>query len=401
MSLSRPQPNAQSLWVALLAGEQTDAIPGLFKIGELAFAEQLGWPLEGFRKAFREVFAKGLAKADWDARLVWVPNAIKWNPPANPNIVTMWREPWRHLPECGLKLEAYQHLKGFAEGLSEGFREAFAKALPKPVSSDQLAVNSEKEILDPRVEEPRRRTRRTPSAPDADAPVPGSDRVVEAWFKAYEAKYKQKPKWGGRQGKQLKALLKGSGYTVDELVALVPYFFAWQRPDVIKAGHSWGTGYACFVLKLDELRADIADQDRRKDAAVIAEREKQRDSIAVDDDELNRINALAAAQRNPFDERQWRSVGEIGPAGSGSVDQGNQAALGSAQQAVEPSRHTDLVSSAGAVRKTGEPLARAGSLLRGGSLPFDRPGQIAHAGTTGNGEFQTDSPADTRAEKAR
>jgi hypothetical protein len=129
--LTPSQPCGQALWWHLLAGQQTGIIPGLFSIGESAFAEQLRWPLEGFREAFREVFREGLAKADWEARLVWVPNALKYNKPASPNVVLSWKEAWLELPECKLKDEAYQRLKAFAEAMSKGFREAFAEAMSK------------------------------------------------------------------------------------------------------------------------------------------------------------------------------------------------------------------------------------------------------------------------------
>src|SRR5262249_32826522 len=100
--LSRPEASGQALFWNLIAGEQTDIIPGLFKIGEAAFAEQLGWTLDGFRAAFAEVAREGMARADWQARLVFVPNAIKYNPPANPNVVISWKKAWGRLPECAL-----------------------------------------------------------------------------------------------------------------------------------------------------------------------------------------------------------------------------------------------------------------------------------------------------------
>ncbi len=125
--LTPSPPCGQALWWNLLAGPQTDIIPGLCSIGESAFAELLGWPLKGFREAFREVFREGLAKADWESRLLWVPNAIKYNPPANPNVVKSWRSAWDELPECELKEEArlliLSHLKGFGEGFAKAFSE--------------------------------------------------------------------------------------------------------------------------------------------------------------------------------------------------------------------------------------------------------------------------------------
>lgn len=130
--LSPCQPCGQALWWHLIAGEQTGIIPGLFRIGEAAFAEQLNWPIEGFRKAFREVFEEGMAKADWEARLVWIPKALKYNPPGNPNIVLSWRDSWHELPECHLKVEAGKRLKDFMEGYSKAFQEALDECFAKP-----------------------------------------------------------------------------------------------------------------------------------------------------------------------------------------------------------------------------------------------------------------------------
>ena len=126
-ALSSPPPTGKYLWIALLTGPYTTNLPGLFRVGEMALAEELGWPLEGFRKGFAELFREGLAKADWNARVVWIPNAIKYNPPDNPNVVKGWRDSWDEVPECVLKAEAYQRLKTFTKGLGEGFAKAFAE----------------------------------------------------------------------------------------------------------------------------------------------------------------------------------------------------------------------------------------------------------------------------------
>jgi hypothetical protein len=118
----------------LIAGKPTGLIPGLFSIGEAAFAEQLRWPLKGFRKAFEEVSSQGMAEADWAAQLIWVPKGIIYNPPANPNVIKGWHHEWSELPECDLKLKAWGLLKQFTEGLDKPekdvFKVAFAYACP-------------------------------------------------------------------------------------------------------------------------------------------------------------------------------------------------------------------------------------------------------------------------------
>jgi hypothetical protein len=131
-ALTPPPPGGLALWFHLLTGEQTGIIPGLHKIGEAAFAEQLGWPLEGFREAFREVEAQGMARADWAARVIWVPKAIEHNVPASPNAVRAWADAWDLMPECSLKIEAWRVLRAFLEAFSEAFVEAFDEACLEP-----------------------------------------------------------------------------------------------------------------------------------------------------------------------------------------------------------------------------------------------------------------------------
>lgn len=161
-ALSPPPPSGLVLWLHLICGEQTGVIPGLFRIGERAFAEQLGWPLDPdlfvgsqsgsqgfsqslsqtgrqspslprcFREAYQEVEAQGLVKADWDARLVWVKNGISYNPPTSLNVVKSWKKPWSALPECDLKTEARQHLKAYVDAMGDAFALAFDEACPLP-----------------------------------------------------------------------------------------------------------------------------------------------------------------------------------------------------------------------------------------------------------------------------
>lgn len=130
--LSAPPPNAQTLWVYLIAGPIPTYLPGLFTVGEAALAEALGWPLEGFREAFRELFEKGMAKADWKARVVWVPKALSHNPPENPNVVTSWVRSLDEIPECALKNEAVSRFRAVISTMGKGFRDALAKGLPEP-----------------------------------------------------------------------------------------------------------------------------------------------------------------------------------------------------------------------------------------------------------------------------
>lgn len=144
-ALSRPQPNGQSLWFYLLANPHLVNVPGLFCAGEAMLAEALEWPVKGFREAFAELFAKGMAKADWTARLVWVPRAIKYNRPENPNVVKGWVPAWDELPECDLKNEAWNCLYAYLKGLPKGYAEAFAEGCRKGMPNQEQEQEQEQE----------------------------------------------------------------------------------------------------------------------------------------------------------------------------------------------------------------------------------------------------------------
>jgi len=149
--LSAPPPNGQTLWQRLLTGPELGPVPGLFQAWEAGLAQALGWPLEAFQEAFWEVSREGLAKADWEAGLVWVPRAVKHNEPQSPNVVRGWAKEWKELPECALKDQAFSHLKAFVKGLPLGFRkafdEAFQEALAKVCPNQEQEQEQEQELL--------------------------------------------------------------------------------------------------------------------------------------------------------------------------------------------------------------------------------------------------------------
>lgn len=130
-ALSPIQPSGQALWLFLITGPHTGPIPGLFRAGRAAMSEELDWEVEAFDKAFAEVFAQGMVKADFKARVMWVPNAIKHNKPESPNVVRSWAAEFDLIPECVLKLEAFNALKGSIHALGEAYAKAFDETLGK------------------------------------------------------------------------------------------------------------------------------------------------------------------------------------------------------------------------------------------------------------------------------
>lgn len=131
--LSKPQPNGQTLFDFLLDCGRDFSIPGLFGLGCAAIDEELEWPVGSTRRLFEEeLIPLGLAKADWRARVIWVPNRIKRAMPRNPNMVLSWRTFWRDVPECPLKAEA--HVAAIAAMADKGpvWVDAFIAACPAP-----------------------------------------------------------------------------------------------------------------------------------------------------------------------------------------------------------------------------------------------------------------------------
>lgn len=135
-ALSKPEPNAQSLFLRLLTAPESTPVPGLIPVRAPALADELGWPLERFHKRFAELSTNGMAYADWDAGLVFLPNAIKHNQPANRNIVKGWLKHVEEMPECELLTCAISHIS-WELTVSSGdngkpLPELFAKPSHKP-----------------------------------------------------------------------------------------------------------------------------------------------------------------------------------------------------------------------------------------------------------------------------
>lgn len=159
--LSPMPPSGRGLWLFLMTGPFTGPIPGLFRAGRAAMAEELEWDIEAFNEAFREVSSQGMAKADFKERLVWLPNALKHNKPESPNVVRSWRDEIELLPECDLKNEAIASIRNHLMALGAAYLQAFdeiltdenkpsskasRKASPKATPNQEQEQEQEKEI---------------------------------------------------------------------------------------------------------------------------------------------------------------------------------------------------------------------------------------------------------------
>jgi hypothetical protein len=170
--LNAPQPCGQALFIYLLTNPFVGVVPGLYSAGAAMLAEALQWNIEAFRDSFQELLREGLVKADFEARLLWIPNAIRYNQPENPNVVKGWQCAWDELPECVLKREAWESLrenlsdrgndwvvafvsscpepsaKGSAKGMPKGLRKGSAKGMANQEQEQEQEQEKEQPALD-------------------------------------------------------------------------------------------------------------------------------------------------------------------------------------------------------------------------------------------------------------
>ena len=137
---SLPMP-AQFLFLYLLTSPERTLIPGVLRHSFSTVFAHFGWSQ---RTGFLHVTALvecGMVAYEGD--LIWLPNALNHNRPANPNVVRGWRKAFDHeLPECGLREIIGTAISLFLRDFQPAFRQAFhavAKAKPtgrKKASSD-------------------------------------------------------------------------------------------------------------------------------------------------------------------------------------------------------------------------------------------------------------------------
>jgi hypothetical protein len=164
--LSPQKPSAQGLFIYLITGPESCHVPGCINAGKAALAEGLGWPVATLAACFSEIEREGMAIADWGARFVWLPNAVKHNEPSNGNIVKGWIKTLQAMPESPLKNRAVSAIyadllaideaksaekdthrslavlfRDYAETVSgtvsKPFAKPFAKPLPEPFRTQE------------------------------------------------------------------------------------------------------------------------------------------------------------------------------------------------------------------------------------------------------------------------
>lgn len=257
--------------------------------------------------------------------------------------------------------------------------------------------------LRPTTYEPTNETKGRSSRAKDSEPTPGA-LVRKAFLDGYAARFpKSKPyPWGAREAGQAKNLLKT--LPLAEALELIDAWFRWPNKRAIDASLMWGTGPDCFVLKWGELRGDLSHPERRKQSAVVDARMKQLDTIAQDDDMLNRMRIQEQHTKDPFDDSQWTDetgrMEQAQPARPRAPEASPGGTRGVADGAIIRSDVAAVVQAFGSVLRS-EPSGDNQQALHGGRTPFVGGDSDRTEAKTGVARVDIAAAADGRATRGR
>lgn len=104
-------PNGKLLWLYLLTGPIRMPIPGIYRAGVGSCTDDLGWSSDVFKKSFKELEQRDMARANWNVNVIYLPKWLKYNrPPSNPNVMKSWLGMLDAVPNCELKTDYIQTL---------------------------------------------------------------------------------------------------------------------------------------------------------------------------------------------------------------------------------------------------------------------------------------------------
>ena len=233
--------------------------PGMTALGAMratvsGLAEELGWEVEAFRKAFQQALDKGMVEHDPKACLIALPNFVRYNLPESPNVVRAWVGALDLLPECELKKHVLQRAKQVTEGLQEAFAKAFAEAFAKAMPYQEP--------------KPKPKPKRTPPPP-ADA----GGAFEEFWNAWPDHKRKVgKPQCAAKWAKKgcdgfaaklmaaLKAFKASEDWTKDK-GEFIPAPLVWLNQERWEAAVDAKPGVASLSSSVESTRKYLAEQE--------------------------------------------------------------------------------------------------------------------------------------------
>lgn len=116
---------AKLVFLHLLTGHHTTNLPAAFLATEESLQSFSGMGFETHSKGLQEVFRNGLATADFEHKLVFLPNGFRHNPPENPNVAKGWIGRIEELPDCPLKADV---IRAAIQAVTDAMESAKPKA---------------------------------------------------------------------------------------------------------------------------------------------------------------------------------------------------------------------------------------------------------------------------------
>ena len=110
--------DAQLVWFHLYTNSMTNGL-GLYHSSIEGLAADKRWSAERYRKGFMEGLGKGLFEYDETYHVMYFPNFLKHNPPANPNVLKGLLKVWDYIPSSPLKAKLCVGLKRLGKGFDK------------------------------------------------------------------------------------------------------------------------------------------------------------------------------------------------------------------------------------------------------------------------------------------
>lgn len=242
ISLGKPKSSTLMLFLYLLTHPNSGRIPGVLFESLPSIAVRMGWKTATARELFKVLEGEGLAYIDSDHWLVWLPNAIKYNPPRGVAEIKLWQREWQGVAKCDLKTriasELAAHLApdprlavAFAEyclgrpaAPTVGKTRAKAgKAATEAAKAAEVAMIKAAAVVDPAgAATPARAAILSVGAPNATAEgTPPTE--MEAWEAEFQSLWALYPKRAGTNPRKLGfthfAARRRQGVTLDEMKA--------------------------------------------------------------------------------------------------------------------------------------------------------------------------------------
>lgn len=153
------------LWLFLLTCPSLP-IPGVIQAGPATIADQLGWSVESIRDGFAELRSVGL-QVEFEDTLIWLPNALTYQPPTTPNQVRNWASFWDDVPEGELKGRIWQALKIACKSWSVIYDQLFGEFMSHEFAPDPHHKHQHKHQHDHKHEHQHQHEQREEAAPEA------------------------------------------------------------------------------------------------------------------------------------------------------------------------------------------------------------------------------------------